>query len=261
MKKIIKHILCGACLLTMTSCEKELELYNTQDCWLNFYYDWTPEEGDWKEEWTRSSYSFVYDGSDATEHTEYYTVETMGFLSDQDRLFELEQVMTGNNDAKAGIHYVPFDDATLKSLYVIRAGETKAEIPIILKRDASLKETDVILQFRIKDNGIFKPGYERFQMRTLTISDKLVEPTAWNTTYFFYYFGSYGPVKHQFQIDQTGERFDDEYINYLMNGDSGYVNYIYEKLVRQLAEYNAEREAQGLGVLCEADGTPVVLSY
>ena len=126
MKRILNRIMCGVLLLAFSACEKDLELYDTQECRLNFYYDWTADDGsDWKEAWTRSSYSFVYGGSDATEHTEYFTVQTMGFLSDHDRPFELEQVMTGSNDAQAGVHYVSFDDTSLKSLYVIPAGQTK----------------------------------------------------------------------------------------------------------------------------------------
>lgn len=261
MKKRFIYIMCSMLLVVATACEKDLELYDTQDCRLNFYYDWTPEDGTWNEDWTKTVYSFVYGGSDKEEHTVYLTVETMGFVSEQDRVFELEQVMTGINDAQAGIHYVAFNDPSMKSHYIIRAGQTKAEVPVVLKRDASLKNGDVTLQIRIKDNGVFKPGYERFQTRTLTISDMLTQPTAWSTTYCFYYYGNYGSVKHQFLIDATGERWDDEFIEAHFGGDAGYIDYLYGVLVARLEELNAEREAQGLGVLCESDGTPVVLEY
>ena len=56
---------------------------------------------------------------------------------------------------------------------------------------------------------------------------------------------------------QTGDPWDDEFINSVV-GDMGYINYIGGWLPRRLAEVNAERQAQGLGVLMEDDGvTPV----
>ena len=74
-----------------------------------------------------------------------------------------------------------------------------------------------------------------------------------------YYYGEYGPVKHQFLIDQTGEPWDDEYIVALHDGDSAYLEYLMAKMQNQLDALNAERVAQGLDVLKEADGTEVYI--
>ena len=66
-------------------------------------------------------------------------------------------------------------------------------------------------------------------------------------------------VKHQFLIDETGEKWDDEYIDKLMTGDSNYLTYMLRKMAKRLNEVNADRQAQGLSPLTEADGTPVVI--
>ena len=91
------------------------------------------------------------------------------------------------------------------------------------------------------------------------------EPSYWNYNYgdedyawgFWNYFGTYGIVKHQFLIEQNGEKWDDDYIKSLMDGDSAYLTFLAQKMAQRLEEVNAERAAQGEGPLCEADGTPV----
>ena len=42
---------------------------------------------------------------------------TMGFVSDEDRPLELEQIQTGKNDAKADVHCVAFTNEELKAKY------------------------------------------------------------------------------------------------------------------------------------------------
>ena len=59
------------------------------------------------------------------------------------------------------------------------------------------------------------------------------------------------------QIEQTGKKWDDEYIESLIKGDSNYLKYLVRKMSARLSEVNAERTAKGLDVLKEADGTIV----
>lgn len=257
MKQIINAIgLCGL-LCCMTSCEKDLPLYNTEDCWLNFWYD-MDNIYEFNESVKRVSYSFVYGGEDVMTDTIWIPVETMGFVYDENRPLELQQVSTGENDAVADVHYRSFDNQELKQrFYFIPGGKARVDIPIVVLRDASLKQTDVTLKFTFKENDYFKVGYDAYSERTIVISDRLSRPNAWDECYLDYYIGVYGPVKHQFLITETGEKWDEEYIPSLMNGDSTYREYLFEVLRRRLVEYNEERHAQGLGDLCEADGTLV----
>lgn len=255
-------LLLASCLLTLTSCEKDLEKFNQEDSWVNWFFNYEEDNYIFNEETPKTSYSFAYAGSGVQTDTLWYYVQTTGFVSDRDRQIELVQVQdetAGVVNAQPGVHYVPFDDASIKEYYVAPAGTPKFLIPIVLKRDASLKQTDVMLKVTFRENNEFKVGYNDFAVRYITISDRLTAPSLWDSTsgVVQYYFGKYGPVKHQFLIDMTGEKWDDEYIRELTNGDSGYISYLAQLMARKLAALNAERTARGEDPLTEDDGTVV----
>jgi len=265
MKKYIFLMASLLGLVSMTSCEKDLETFSDSTCRLNFYYDISALSY-FKEDMAKDNFSFVYGDETAVDDTLWYEVETMGFVADHDRPIALEQVqMDGVNNAVAGMHYVAFDDPSLAKFYVIPAGKARTKIPVVLLRDASLKNESVTLRFALKPNDEFVLGYEPLSQRQVTFTDQLSEPSYWskdygNQYYSFYIsdvFGDYGTVKHQFLISETGEKWDDEFINQLMTGDSMYLNYLAQKLAKRLTEVNAEREAQGQGPLTESDGTVV----
>lgn len=273
MKQYI-YVICALCTLCgFTSCEKDLEVYSEPTCRLNFLYENVETRAQFDEKLATTSYSFVYGPSDLTNDTLWFEVETMGFTSDKDRPVSLVQVSTGENDAVPSKHYVAFNDPSLASKYVIPAGKARAKLPIVLLRDASLQTETVTLKLSIQDNEYFVQGYPEFQTRTITFTDQLAEPSKWTapitmaynysgyiyyyTTYFYYYFGNYGVVKHRFLIEKTGKAWDDDYIEELMGGDSNYIDYIQKKVTKLLEEENARRQAQGLDVLKEADGTVV----
>lgn len=263
-------LLLASCLLSMTSCERDLPLYDTDTCRLNFYYG-LASRANYKESLSHSSYSFVYGDASRQRDTLWFEVETMGFVSDKDRPVALEQISGEGENAVPGTHYVPFNDPSLASLYVIPAGKARTKLPVVVLRDASLKSETVTLTFTIKANDYFVQGYPEYTTRVLDFTDQLAEPSRWNYDYptqwagYFYhfsdYFGAYGLVKHQFLIEQSGNKWDDEYIDSLMNGDGDYLMYICKKMSKRLKEVNAERVAQGLDVLKEADGTVVEIEY
>ncbi|MBR1400046.1 MAG: DUF4843 domain-containing protein [Prevotella sp.] len=257
-----------------TSCEKDLPLYETDTCWLNFYYADVANTQRFDDKLRRSSYSFVYAGEGITRDTLWFEVETMGFLSDHDRAISLHQVDSTANDAVAGKHYVAFNDPSLASYYVMPAGKSRTKIPVVLLNDESLKDISVVLKFAISENENFKVGYDYFSSRVIEFTSRLSMPDNWMkgypipgmesyypmyANYITYFFGNYGPVKHQFLIDQTGERWDDDYIEGLMTGDDAYLAYLQAKLMRVLAQVNADRQSRGLGALSEDDGTVVSL--
>ena len=266
--KIMKYIIGLTALAAVTSCEKDLELYNDPTCRLNFYYG-IDNVGDFKPEMARSAYSFVYGDPNIKQDTLWFEVETMGFVADTDRPISLVQVdSAGVDNAVPGQHYVAFTDATLSSRYVMPAGKARTKVPVIILRDQSLKDKAVVLKFRINANDSFVNGYEQLSTRVVTFTDHLSEPSRWTYAYPYWddytisfadYFGDYGPVKHQFLINETGEKWDDEYIDKLMTGDSMYLEYMQRKMAKCLREYNEQRLSQGLDVLREADGTEVVI--
>ena len=276
MRYIKNIIIVCVLLLGMSACEKNLPLYETKECQLNFWYADDIQTDDVKEEMQNGSHSFVLNSGEGVEiDTFWLKVNSMGYLSDKDRPFDLQQVLTRENDAKAGEHYVPFDDSDLKSkYYYIPAGKSEVMVPIVLKRAPSLStDGDVVLKITFKENDWFKLGYPEFSVYTITISDKLSKPTAWNICNLDYYFGAYGSVKHQLMISWTGKNWDDDYIKnilfyeYINNGtswgwypkDSDYVNYLQRWFAEKLESENTERLANPeIGdVYREADGNEV----
>ncbi len=266
-KRTIKHALTALTLLPLAaSCEKDLPQYNTHDAWLNFvYYNYKGEQinsaESLEEGATNTYYSFVMssitEGKELTEDTVWVEVSTMGFLSDENRTVEFEQIATTENDAAPGTHYVAFNDPQLLAKSYVPGGANTAFIPIVVLRDASLKEKDAVLRFTIKDNGIFKPGYEAMSVQTLYISGHLSQPGNWSTLYFNYYFGEYGPKKHELMIEWTGKNWDDDYLEELYNGDQGYLDYLSHWFMEKLEDENRKRMEAGLDIYREDDGTEI----
>ena len=267
MKKYLSILLAICFSAGFTSCEKDLELYNESICRLNFYYANVESRSDFYSDYAEETYTFVYGPADLKEDTLWYEVETMGFLSDHDRAISVVQVPTDGNDAEPGKHYIAFNDPKLSSKYIIPAGKSRTKIPVVLIRDISLKEKSVTLRFSLQANENFQLGYPEFSTRQITFTDQLTEPSEWSYNPFpeygdyslKSYFGAWGPVKFQFFIEETGKKWDDEYLKELRDGDNTYFIYILRKLYRRLNEVNAERMAQGLDILREADGTPVAI--
>lgn len=254
-----KYIFVFSLLATLfvTSCEKDLPLYDDQQARLNFRYT-TPGStvtnlGD-----SIVGYSFVYN-SHLTQDTVWLQLRTSGFLSSVDRPFELKQVETGENDAVPGVHYVSFDDPEYKQKYlVVKADSIDVTVPVILLKDASLNDATYSLRIEVKDNEYFKSGYKELKYKRINFTNQLVKPTYWNFL-MNYYMGSYGKVKHQFMIDNTKYKWDDDYLKSIgvhnSSVDQTFLIYIGNKLYKLLNELNAQRAAQGLPDLQEEDGT------
>ncbi len=260
--KILTYLILAVIIATLSACEKSLEVYDAGNG-LIFYDEVASYET--AVDTITISYSFIYAGSAVTQDTIWVDVETIGNLSDVDRTISIEQIETTGTNAVAGTHYIAFDDVSLAPYYVVEAGQTMASIPVVLLRDASLKTEDVTLLMQIQKNDDFT--LTRPDRNTLKIiySDQIAQPTNW-AFYATYIFGDYGPVKHQWLIDTTGNKWDYDYLydelgftetGYNSNYDPAYLTYLEEYLTRKLAEYNTERTNQGLDVLMEEDGTIV----
>lgn len=268
MKKIFFSIIAAVAMLSMTSCEKDLETYSTETCRLNFYYN-DNQKSYFSAAMTESSYSFIYAANDVTVDTVWVEVESMGFVRDYDRRIALVQVDTaGVDQAIAGTHYVAFNDPSFVDKCIMPAGKARTRIPIVVKRDSSLKKQTVVLKYRIDTNNEFTNGFDRFQTRSLTITDRLAKPAKWDEGLIELFggfiirslgdeIGEWGPLKHQFMIDTVGKPWDDKYIEELCTGDESFRNYIFTKLGKALVSLNAERAAQGLDRLAEEDGTVI----
>lgn len=220
---------------------------------------------------TLQSYSFLGETGDVTRHTMLVEVNAEGEVRDFPRTVTVRQVATGSHDAVAGTHYVAFTDAQVAGEYVIPAGSATVKIPVILLRHASLLNDEMTLRMELVENDWFQLTTDRLRsFRVITFAEKPAMPDSWNvavtsTSNTVPYFGTYGPVKHRFMIDETNTTFDNDWFNeYFMwhsNGlwmiprDTGYVSYIRQLLQNKL---NARNAAAGAGnELKETDGTVV----
>lgn len=267
MKKI-QIILPVAALFLAVSCQKENIMTWSGDDRIRFRTDLVND--------TLQGYSFLGETSTVTQHVMHIEVNVEGQVRDFPRTVTLRQVATGKNDAVAGTHYVAFTDAQVKDQYVIPAGAATAKIPIILIRHAALLDNEKILRVELVANEYFRlttDGDRAF--RRITFAEKPAMPDVWNIAFVSIYdasapyFGTYGPAKHRFMIDQTNTAFDNDWFSeYFISAmvsatgqpcvvprDTGYASYLRQLLQQKLDAQNA---AAGIGnELKETDGTIV----
>lgn len=193
------------------------------------------------------NHSFVLLSSDVLTDTVLVRVNTMGALSSQARPVTVVQTNAGvEGSAVAGVHYVSFDDAALKPLLQVSAGKEFVDIPVVFIRDTSLLSGRVRLELALEKNDYFRPGVIDKLKFTLTTSDLLEKPSAWDTRWFIFLGQSWGPVKMRFLIDITG--YDDWYTT---PNDMSLLQYFGALAKQKLLEYNAAhpdeplREANG----------------
>lgn len=254
------------------ACDEDLNPYDTETCWV--YFDLIGSAD------TLQSRTFVYAGVDAETDTVWIPLKTIGKVMDYDRPVTLLQVQAGDSNAVAGTHFVAFNEQS----YVIPEGKTTVKLPIVLKRDVSLKTDKVLVQFTLKANDHFIPGFVGPQTIQIWVTDQMDRPSNWPTASdatLNKKIAPYDPALHQFLIDATGNKWDDEYIASLglykgfldtswgeswafwndqtSDYDAAYMNYLVSILQKALADENAARAARGEEPLKRSDGTELTI--
>lgn len=203
---------------------------------------------------TLKSKTFVYDAPEIVRDTVYFDLYTLGKVSKTDRSFTLKQEeIPGANNAVAGKHYVSFDDASVKNLYVVKAETAYLRVPVVVLRDPSLKEEMVVLKIVIVPDNNFQPGEPTKIWRKVGITDQLSMPDTW--AQMTSYFGKYSRVKHQFFIDVTGEKWDEDLFQQFRASIS-MMNYYRTVVKTALVDYN---NAHPGDPLTDEDGDLVVI--
>ena len=225
-------------------------------------------------------YSFVISGSKVVRDTVWVRAFCSGSLGKDIRHFKLEQVpeyvfsyiydekgsiidsmlIKQDNQAEPSVHYVPFDDPGYLELCNVPKDSVTFNVPVILLRDASLKEKEKALSFQFIMNDDFEPGDPETGIMKFLISDMLFYPEAWSnyTTRpelvgSSPIFGHYGKIKHQMLIDVSGGPWDNEYID----GLSYEKKLFYKNLAaKELQKINEAREAKGEPKLREDPDNP-----
>ena len=276
MKRIVMKLsnllYAGGLLLLATACEKDLPKFSDEECMLTFHYGDGLTTAGVKDGLGSRSHSFKLNSAEGQmRDTVWLRVNTMGKLSADSRplaLMQVEDTTQGVVNAVAGKHYVAFDEPSLATLYQVPGDSAAVKVPVVVLRDASLEaEGDVVLKITFRDNGWFKAGYPEFATYTLTISDRLTKPEAWDKFSLNSYFGTYGPQKHELMIKWTEKSWDDEYIStlfyeyfqgYFAPKDEAYIAYLGQWFAERLEEENEERLANPeIGKVWEEEDGPV----
>ena len=119
------------------------------------------------------------------------------------------------------------------------------KLNVIVKReDAGLRKNARKLVLRLLPSDDFQTGEVNKLVKNITISDKLERPTRWkdNSYYYKLYLGNWSEVKHRFMIDITGQKWDNDFLVYIIDNYDTYSlrDYYLAKIKKALAEYNAD---------------------
>lgn len=237
------------------SCKKEELMYEDKP---GIYID--------KEKFVASrdsvTYSFAEKANTLMQDTIYIPVKISGNMSSADRPVPLK-VDNTLTTASPGTHFQVLDTK-------IKANETIARVPILIKRAPDLKTKQVRLYVKIESstefpltitntktnstyNGeplsTYKPGF------LIKFSDQLLKPDTWDASgsWFKFFFGNYSAVKYKFIIQVTGRTVWGDRARYGTDAPTSTEMYIYyAKLTAALYEYE-----QANGPMMDETGNPV----
>ncbi len=200
--------------------------------------------------------TFYYYNNSVKEDTVFFDIYAIGGTRNMDRSFTLAQEqVAGETNAEPGKHYVAFNDPRATKNYVIKAGEVHASVPIILIRDASLKTITPVLKFNVVENENFKLGEISKVWRKVEFTDRLSQPSSWDSWMTNYQFGAYSVTKHQFMIETTGDKWDADFFVYLRS-DLSLLAYYKAVLKTALIDYNRDHPGNPL---TDENGEPVII--
>jgi hypothetical protein len=192
-------------------------------------------------------YNFATKENSRQKDTLHLRVLTAGFLADRERPVLLAQVNHGGTtDAVAGTHYVDFGDPGISDRMVVLAGNERAELPVVLLRDPSLRSQEARIVIELRENAYFKvvmPDLSRFVIK---ITDMITRPSNWDSIWQFY-LGNWGPEKMRFLVEYVGIA-DFEGLH-----DASEMLFYRSKATEKLLEYNNTHEEP----LAEANGVLV----
>lgn len=265
MKSNFRKYLSLILVFGMCSCEEKYDVYDYPYDSLGFVYE--EEFAGIEKSDSVKRMTFVYTDESVRRDTVWVRMQTSGFVTGHDRSFDIEQVKVGGTavNARAGEHYLPFDDPLVMRHLVVKAGANSAEFPVVLLRDDPyLRQGSVVLKLRLKENDVFKESFPSDRFYTIEFSDQILKPSCWEV-FGNNFAGEYGEVKFRFMIDSAVWTFDEEWMSENFGSynivDPGYASYLSTFYANRLIEYNRQRMAEGLDVLKEEDGTIVQFNY
>lgn len=217
-KKIFSILLLAVVLASLIGCEKELMSYEGKDC---LYFDvrrgqaWIAEKS-----WAHYNFTEVAFGNMATNDTTLtLKVGATGDIKDYDRPFAVV-VNPDSTTAEANVEY-----EGLLSEYVIKAGETSADVKIKVKKTDRMNGDTVKIQLTIQPNQYFdlmfddfgdSPGHyapivnKKFDgnhnaaVHNVFVNDVLTKPAGWYGSATGGLFGQFSAKKYRYIMEVTG---------------------------------------------------------
>ncbi len=212
---------------------------------------------------TEEVYTFAYYPESIQKDTLQIELISVGEVTDYPRVIRFEQVTkewkyTYDEEepekvvdstyvdmefpAVAGVHYESLGE---KNELILPANQNVLKLNVIVKReDAGLRKNARKLVLRLLPSDDFQTGEVNKLVKNITISDKLERPTRWkdNSYYYKLYLGNWSEVKHRFMIDITGQKWDNDFLVYIIDNYDTYSlrDYYLAKIKKALAEYNAD---------------------
>lgn len=144
--------------------------------------------------------------------------------------------------AVAGVHYESLGE---KNELILPANQNVLKVNVIVKReDPGLRKNARKLVLRLLPSDDFETGEVNKLVKSITVSDKLERPTRWKDNSYLYklYLGNWSEVKHRFMIDVTEQKWDNVFLNYIIDEYDTWSlrDYYLAKIKKALAEYNAD---------------------
>jgi len=215
------------------SCDSEYEDYSGVDA---VYMNETTDT-------TRFSFTYI----DDVRYVKEIKVNTIGQVYDYDRVVNIKFTLV---NAKEGVDIEPLADQ-----YVVKAGENKMVIPIVMLRTADLQKEAKVIDIELLENEYFKTVYDYGSgdeitwvktdrlRQTLIFSEFMDQrPSTWDP----YMLGTFSQKKFNLICNRMGiarEKFlDRDYMSYRTNYIASYMK-----------KYLAEEKAAGRTVY-EEDG-------
>lgn len=235
MNKSFRYILslCAA-LLVLGGCKEETPATYTGETGIFFFRGNQYIAGDLFTQYDSLNLSFVNVDDDENLISAYIDVRTSGMPAGEARKIVFEQTNVGETGAAvAGKHFVPFDDASLAAQMVMPAGEVRALIPVVLKRDATLEKGKYSLKFRLVLTDDFRQTIEGKDEFTVTTTAKYEKPSEWDS-WWGTALGEWGPKKMWFIVQIVGFNEMDS------KSSAGFRTALKTRATELLTKYNKE---------------------
>lgn len=184
---------------------------------------------------TLKRYSFYFQDADVMQDTVRFRLRTTGYTADRAREITVRQfTLEGEENAVEGEHY----DWVKDSLNV-PANAVYVDIPIVLYRNNLEERTSYFAAFELLSNENFEQGDPNRLKFYVEFSSNLLRPALWDDYYVRFYLGEWGFNKHLWLIEQTGHKWDDEFLS-AWDTEPGLSKFWVSKLNELLARYNQE---------------------